>query len=420
MMGRPRTPRQTRLHGGRLARMRPCKGLFIFMLLAGGVQAAPVGMFTDVSNVGAVNRAAEASYEPGAGIYTVGASGDNIWGERDAFGFVWKAMSGDAAFAAHIELQGTGGHEHRKAGLMFRQSLAPDSPYVDAVVHGDGLVSLQFRTEAGGPTREVQCAKQGSTTVRLEKRGNYVLLQLADINGKFEASGCTIKIVFKGVFYAGLAVCAHDNSAFEVVKFQHVSLGLLPKRPDLRTSAIEVIPLGSLDRKIIYLSKYRLDSPSFTGAGNAVCFREDGRLMYFSLTANTDPHLVGAENADECALAHPITTSPWVVSHDVKGGRAQIFRRGAGNAKPLPLTSDQFSNWTPRLSPDGKSIAFISGTAPPDNGKPTSGDYLLRELPSDGGTPRELARFFGGPGALGPAPWSTDGKQLVFVSQEPQ
>ena len=99
---------------------------------------------------------------------------------------------------------------------MFRQSLAPDSAYVDVVVHGDGLTSLQFRTEAGGPTREMQCARQAPTAVRLEKRGDYVLLQLADINGKFEASGCTIKIVFKGVFYAGLAVCAHDNKAFEV------------------------------------------------------------------------------------------------------------------------------------------------------------------------------------------------------------
>ena len=75
--------------------------------------------------------------------------------------------------------------------------------------------------------------------------------------------------------------------------------------------------------------------------------------MYFSLTANTDPHLVGAENADECALAHPITTSPFLVSHDVKGGRAQIVRRGAGNAKPiaadlgsvLELDAAPFAGW---------------------------------------------------------------------------
>lgn len=399
--------------------MRPCQGLFIVVLLAGGVHAAPVGMFTDVTDVGVVSRAAEASYEPETGTYTMGASGDNMWAERDAFGFAWKPMSGDAAFAARIELQGTSAQAHRKAGLMFRQSLTPDSPYVDVVVHGDGMTSLQFRTEVGGPTREVQCSRHAPNAVRLEKRGDYVVLQLSDINGKFEASGCAIKLAFRGVFYAGLAVCAHANEAFEVAQFKHVSLGILPKRSELRTSAIEIIPLGSLDRRVVYLSQSRLDSPSFTGAGNAVCFREDGRLMYFSLTANTDPRLVGAENADECALAHPLTTSPWLVSHDVKGGRAQIFRKRAGEPKPLRLTSDQFSNWMPRLSPDGKSIAFISGLTPPDDGKPSSGDYLLRELPGEGGEPRELARFFGGPGALGPAPWSTDGDRLVFVSREP-
>ncbi len=188
--------------------------MFIALLLAGVVHAEPVGMFTDVKDVGAVSRATEASYESTTGTYTIGASGDNIWAGRDAFGFAWKPMSGDAAFAARIELQGASAQEHRKAGLMFRQSLEPDSAYVDVVVHGNGLTSLQFRTEAGGPTREIQCARQTPNAVRLEKRGDYVLLQMSDINGKFEPSGCSIKLAFRGVFYAGLAVCAHDNKSF--------------------------------------------------------------------------------------------------------------------------------------------------------------------------------------------------------------
>jgi Tol biopolymer transport system component len=212
-------------------------------------------------------------------------------------------------------------------------------------------------------------------------------------------------------------VCAHDNAAFEVAKFMHVSLGLLPKRSEIRTSAIELIPQGSLDRKVVYRSTSRLDSPSFTATGNAICFREDGRLQYFSLTANTEPHLVGAENVQECALARPALPATWDVSHEMKGGRAQIFRR-SGSSKPLQLTVDRFWNWTPRLSPDGASIAFISGTTVQGD-KPALGDYLLREIASGGGQPRELARFFGGPGALGPQPWSADGKQLVFVSREP-
>ena len=65
-------------------------------------------------------------------------------------------------------------------------------------------------------------------------------------------------------------------------------------------------------------------------------------------------------------------------------------------------------------------MVLISGTTPPADGKPSAGDYLLREAPVGGGEPRELARFYGGPGALGPAPWSGDGKQLVFMSREPE
>jgi len=400
--------------------MRPSKGVFIALLLAGGVHAEPVGLFTDVKDVGTVSRATEASFEPNTATYTIAASGDNIWAERDAFGFAWKPMSGDVAFSARIEIQGASAQEHRKAGLMLRQSLEPDSAYVDVVVHGNGLTSLQFRTETGGPTREIQCAREAPNAVRLEKRGDHVLLQLSDINGKFEPSGCAVKLVFGRVFYAGLAVCAHDNQAFETALFRHVSLGLLPKRSEIRTSAIEIMPLGSLDRRVIYRSKSRLDSPSFTGAGNAVCFREDGRLVYFSLTAHADPHLVGSENADDCDLAHPLTKSPFLVSQEIEGGHAQIVRRDARDAKPKRLTADEYSNWTPRLSPGGESMVLISGNAPPDDGKPAAGDYLLRELPVDGGEPRELARFYGGPGALGPAPWSPDGKQLVFVSREPE
>jgi len=399
--------------------MRPFKGLFVAVWLAAVAQADPVGMFTDVKDIGAVSRKAEASFEPGTATYTLGASGTNIWGERDEFSFAWKPANGDASFAAHVDLQGTSAQEHRKAGLMFRQTLEPDSPYVDVMIHGNGLTSLQFRVVPGGPTREIQCARDAPSAVRLEKRGDYVLLQLADVNGKYEPSGCTIKLPFKGVFYAGLAVCAHDNQAFETAKFRNVTLGLLPRRSELRTSAIEIMPLGSLDRRVIYQSQYKLDSPSFTGAGNAVCFREDGRLMYYSLTANSDAHLVGAENADECALARPVTASPYLLSSDVKGSKAQLIRRSARDSKPTRLTSDSFLNWTPRVSPNGESVVFISGTTPPDEGKPSSGDYLLREMPIDGGEPRELARFFGGPGALGPAPWSTDGKQLVFMSREP-
>jgi hypothetical protein len=71
-----------------------------------------------------------------------------MWGSADAFYFVWKQVSGDVTLAADIEWVGTSEVGHRKAVLMVRQSLDPGAAYADAVSHGDGLTSLQFRGAA--------------------------------------------------------------------------------------------------------------------------------------------------------------------------------------------------------------------------------------------------------------------------------
>src|SRR4051812_24546999 len=99
--------------------------------------AAPIGAFTQAGDVGGVTRPVEARFDPASGAYLVGAGGDNIWGSRDAFGYVWKQTRGDLTLAARVELQGDSAQGHRKAGVMFRQSLAPDAAYADVVVHGD-------------------------------------------------------------------------------------------------------------------------------------------------------------------------------------------------------------------------------------------------------------------------------------------
>ena len=65
---------------------------------------------------------------------------------------------------------------HRKAALMVRQSLDPDSAYADVAVHGDGLTSLQYRATAAAITQEVpQAAKwdlNAPVRIRIERRGD--------------------------------------------------------------------------------------------------------------------------------------------------------------------------------------------------------------------------------------------------------
>jgi len=117
---------------------------------------AAIGIFESHSDVGTLLHAGAAAFDPASGTYTLQGSGENMWLTSDAFQFAWKKMSGDVELRADISFPNTAGNPHKKAVLMFRQSLDADSAYVDVALHGNGLTALQFRDGKGAPTREVQ------------------------------------------------------------------------------------------------------------------------------------------------------------------------------------------------------------------------------------------------------------------------
>lgn len=381
-------------------------------------QPRDLGPFTSISDVGDVARQSLVTYDRSSGIYFISAAGENIWGEHDAFGFVWREMKGDASIGARVHFMGRSAEPHRKAGVMLRQSLEPDSVYVDAVVHGDGLTSLQYRAVTGGPTREIQCAQETPTALRLEKRGDYIQLFASNEDGVYSATGCMIRLALGKKFLAGLAACAHDKHGFETARFSSVTVGLPPERRTVRISAIEMVPVDSLNRRILWYSSGRLEVPSFTARGDAICFREAGLVKKLSLAGRSEPVAVAGDDLAACeTAARPISAGQRVV-HRVQGNHAQIWLI-PDDGKDRPLTHGPGNHWQPRLAPDAVSFAFLSSDARAVDGKPAAGDYLLVQQPLSGGDQRVLAEFYGGPGSLGIAPWSPDGTLLVFVSREP-
>ena len=60
-------------------------------------------------------------------------------------------MSGNFTVTATMRFLGEGA-EHRKAGIMVRQSLDTDATYADVVVHGNGMAGLQWRSKQGEDT----------------------------------------------------------------------------------------------------------------------------------------------------------------------------------------------------------------------------------------------------------------------------
>ena len=98
-------------------------------------------------------------------------------------------------------------------------------------------------------------------------------------------------------------------------------------------------------------------------------------------------------------------------------GTMQIWRMKPDGTANEQITFDEYHNWFPHLSPDGKWIAFISfpiNINPDDH--PSYKQVMLRLMPAGGGAPRVIAYLHGGQGTINVNSWSPDSKHLAFVS----
>src|SRR5262245_44106955 len=90
-----------------------------------------VRIFENHTDVGEVLHAGSAAFDPANKTYTLKGGGENMWSTSDAFQFAWKKVSGDIQLSAGITFSNAAGNPHKKAVLIFRQSLDADSVYVD-------------------------------------------------------------------------------------------------------------------------------------------------------------------------------------------------------------------------------------------------------------------------------------------------
>jgi hypothetical protein len=188
------------------------------------IAPAGLGALEAAAEVGDVALAGATVLDAGREEYRLTGAGANIWGASDAFHFAWRRVEGDVALCAVVRFVGEGRNPHRKAGLMLRASLAHDSPYAHAVVHGDGLVSLQYREAAGGETREVKAILAAvPAALSLVRRGDELVL-LAGLPGEPPQRMGSVRLALPAAAHAGLAVCSHEADWRETAVFSQVRL----------------------------------------------------------------------------------------------------------------------------------------------------------------------------------------------------
>lgn len=328
-----------------------------------------LGLFTEHTDIGAPKRAGTVAYDAAKGIYVVGGGGANMWFAKDSFHFVWKKVEGDIALAADISFQGTGGDPHRKAVLMIRQTLDHDAAHADVAFHGDGLTSLQFREAVGDITREVQTVITAPKRLRLEKVGDHVYMSLAGADGVLAPSGCSVRLPFKGPFYLGIGVCAHNDAAFETAVFSNVVIGPPSKEVIAVRSSLEFVYAASGDRRSVWHTKDLIEAPTWTTDGAALEFTVGGRRHRVVLATGARPEPVG-ESAGTASVGATI----------------------------------------PRPSPDGRTLARLTQVGE---------ELLIQTSPVEGGAQRTLAKMEAGHGPLHPPAWSPDGTKIAYVRYQP-
>ena len=266
--------------------------LVLFSELAGA--QSTVGVFDSQTDVGRTTHPGHASYDPQRQEYLLAGSGQNMWNDRDDFHFVWKRMTGNFILSTRARFIGRGVEGHRKIGWSIRSSLETNGPHVTAALHGNGLMSLQFRRAAGGLTAEVRSPDSlpdPDAVIQLERRGGAYFMSVARF-GDTLVTQRLADVSLPDTVYVGLFVCAHNDTVVERATFTNVRI-TTPAKPDFVPyhdyigSNLEILDVATGNATIVHRYRGSFQAPNWTHDGKALIYAQEGRLYRFDLAARS-------------------------------------------------------------------------------------------------------------------------------------
>jgi len=376
---------------------------------------AAIGQFEGQGDVGDacdIGIPGSAAFDSAKNEYRITASGYNMWFDRDAFHFLYNKVEGDMVMVADINFVGKGKVAHRKAGWIVRQSLDKDSAFIGAIVHGDGLIALQWRPVKGGQMSddlEILRTVKEIVPIKLERHGDVFTLSVAPDGKTFQSVG-SISLALTDPVYAGLVVCSHDANTAETAVFSDVKFekqGVVNMKERVLESTLETISLENGERKIVYRARQHFEAPNWTPDGKTLLFNNsDNGLIYTIPVEGGLPQLLDTGEAKKCNNDHGLSFDGKflaVSSQHTSDGKSRIY--------VLPITGGAARLVTPKApsywhgwSPDGKTLAYCA-----ERNK----EFDIYAIPAEGG---EETRLTNTPGKDDGSEYSPDGKYIFFNS----
>ena len=356
----------------------------------------PLGDFEAHGDVGQPAIAGYATWNAASQVYTLSAGGVNIWAKRDEFQYAYRRMKGDFIVQARVEFVGKGVDPHRKAGIMVRKTLDHDSAYVDGVIHGDGLTSLQYRKASGEDTAQIEmAAAKGADVIQLERRGNLFIFSAARFGEPLEVTEYKEAVDVPAEAFVGLFLSSHNAAVKETAIFRNVrvirpvKVGFQPYR-DYIGSRLEILDVSNGHRAQIYSSRVPFEAPNWLPDGSALIYNASGndaatrgRLWKFDLATRT-PALIDTGFAIRNNNDHVLSfdgTQLGISDQSTGTGQSTIFTlptRGGVPVRVTPNTPSYLHGW----SPDAKWLTYTGGR--PTKKDPKVLEWDIHKIASDG------------------------------------
>jgi Tol biopolymer transport system component len=155
-----------------------------------------------------------------------------------------------------------------------------------------------------------------------------------------------------------------------------------------------------------------------------VAHRGDNKYHVYRVSVNggEEQKLTAAGDYDDGPEYTP--DGRWIYFNSNRAGGWDVWRipadgAGANDAKAERITSDEWEDWFPHISPDGRRMVVFSFPKGTEGHNGRMPGVQLRIGALTGGKLETLVEFFGGQGTINVNSWAPDSKRLAYVIYEP-
>jgi hypothetical protein len=269
-------------------------GLLIFLCIS-ITQAQELPSPWVSTDIGSVLTAGSATFEND--IYTIKASGSDIWGTEDELHYMYQPAVGDCDITASVEYV-TGGSSDSKACLMIRETLDANSAFAMAVTcygpnHG---TYMQFRSIAGSNCghNNLNHHQPAPVWLKLVREGNTFTANYSIDEGvtwlKDNTDPNTTDITMTAdTVYIGLGLCNKAGDALGEVTFANVIVN-----PGIEYTGIKQLTTNSLSvypNLVADFLTIEINEKVFDGNSQISIINNLGQLVH-KVEATRNRHLI--------------------------------------------------------------------------------------------------------------------------------